>query len=126
MIPDRPGWWRMAAPEQYRGVVAQLAGAVNRLQERGRRAGRRAPPGAARLSELRAAADRLASPRGWPSSLGGGAAESCGPPRARQARPRPDHRADPARRGLERAADESALEALRAAAGPALLFRRRR
>ncbi|MBC3193689.1 hypothetical protein H7X46_21765 [Pseudonocardia sp. C8] len=117
----------MSAPERYREVVAQLAGAVVELRERdAARAAELRRELRDTEGELRAAADRLTLARGmaelrWEAALQVmWTAEEPGKPR-----PRPDHRADPARHAdLERAADE-ALEALRAAADRRL-FRRRR
>ena len=117
----------MTAAARYREVVAELAGAVVELRERD---AERAAELRRRLRtterELRAAADTLTLARGmfelrWETALQVmWSAEEPGKPR-----PRPDHRADPARHAeLEREADE-ALEALRAS-GDRRLFRLRR
>ncbi|ANY07638.1 hypothetical protein [Pseudonocardia sp. HH130630-07] len=116
----------MNAPERYREVVARLAGAVVELRERDaeraaelRRVLRRTE------QELRGSADTLMLARGmyelrWEAALQVmWSAEEPGKPR-----PRPDHRADPARHAeLEREADE-ALDALRAS-GDRRFFRLR-
>lgn len=117
----------MSASSRYREVVAELAGAVVELRARdAERAVELRRELHAAEQELHAAADTLTLARGmaelrWEAALQVmWSAEEPGKPR-----PRPDHRADPARyAGLEREVDE-ALEELRAS-GNRRLFRLRR